>query len=293
MLISSLDSKLGPEVRDREKIKTFVASKPSSVPTYQVPFYDRFDPLLGELRRLAPLFLAAMLDPEKLRSKDPGPAIQRAVQLLNRLSEYLPFEALSTGQERALISKGIDDDIRAMQDWKMVKGSWLTFEQFIEQFSGTSDCKYKSVRELREMLKRVKFPFLKAQKRPSDFPFFLPAGQITLEAYRLALKQDALLQKKGKLERQRKRRAKQVQRLNKQNRSASFQACLASFQACSASFQACSASGSEVRRNMSVTLWTCLPKRSFPIPQGSNRAGYVYPPRFPTADSPARSCSFS
>jgi hypothetical protein len=208
MLLSSLDSKLAPEVRDREKLKTFLAGKASSVPTYQVPFYDRVDPLLNELRRVVPLFLAAMLEPEKMLSKNPGPAIQRAVQLLNRLPEYLPFEALSTGQERALISKGIEDDIQEMRDWKMDKGGWLTLEQFIERFSGTTDCKYKSVRELREMLKRAKFPFLKAQKRPSDFPFFLPAGQITLEAYRLALKRDALFQKKKKLERQRKRRAK-------------------------------------------------------------------------------------
>jgi hypothetical protein len=208
MLLSSLGSKLGPEVRDREKIKTFLAGKASSVPTYQVPFYDRVDPLLNELRRLAPLFLAAMLEPEKMLSKDPAPAIRKAAQLLNRLPEYLPFEALSTGQERALISKGIDDDIREMRDWKMDKGTQFTLEQFVKQFSGTTACKHKSVRELKAMLKRVKFPFLKAQKRPSDFPFFLPAGQITHEAYQLALKRDALLQKKQKLERQRKRRAK-------------------------------------------------------------------------------------
>ena len=139
-----------------------------------------------------------------MRSKDPGQAIQRAAQLLDRLPEYLPFEAVSAAQERVLISKRIDDDIRAMRDWKMDKGTMLTLEQFLE----TPDCEHKSLRELKAMLKRVDFPFLEAQKRPSDFPFFLPAGQITHEAYQLALKRDALLQKKQKLERQRKRRAK-------------------------------------------------------------------------------------
>ena len=113
MDLSSLDSKPDPEpdsnphpeVRDWDKIKAFLTRNASSVPTYQVPFYDKRDPLLGELRRVAPLFLAAILEPGKVRSKDPAPAIRRAAQLLNRLPEYLPFEALSTGQERALISK--------------------------------------------------------------------------------------------------------------------------------------------------------------------------------------------
>jgi hypothetical protein len=206
MLLSSLDSKLGPEVRDREKIKTFLAGKAFSVPTYQAPFYDRVDPLLGELRRVAPLFLAAMLEPEKILSKDPAPAIRKAAQLLNRLPEYLPFEALSTGQERARISKRIEDDIGELRDWKMDKGPWLTFEQFLE----TPDCRHKNLRELRAMLKRVDFPYLETPKRPSDFPIFLPAGQITLAAYQHALRRDAKDQQKRKLESQRKRRVKRL-----------------------------------------------------------------------------------
>jgi hypothetical protein len=158
------------------------------------------------LRLFVVAILAAVLEPEKMLSKDPGPAIRRAAQLLDRLPEYLPFEALSTGQERARISKRIKDDIGELRDWKMDKGPWLTFEQFLE----TPDCGHKNLRELRAMLERVRFPFLETQTRPSDFPFFLPAGQITLEAYQLARKRDALFQRKQKLESQRKRRVKRV-----------------------------------------------------------------------------------
>jgi hypothetical protein len=198
MLLSSLDSHPHPEVRDWDKIKAFLADNASSALAHHPP--------LNQLRLFTTAILAAVLEPEKMRSKDPGPAIQRAAQLLDRLPEYLPFEALSAAQERVLISKRIDDDIRAMRHWKMDKGTRLTLEQFLE----TPDCQHKSLRELKAMLKRVGFPFLETPKRPSDFPVFLPAGQITLEAYQLAQKRNALLQQKRKLESQKKRRVKRV-----------------------------------------------------------------------------------
>lgn len=172
----------------------------------QVPNYGTVDVPLEQFRLVAIAILAAQLEPEKMLSDNPAPAIRRAAQLLERLPEYLPFEKLSRVQEQALIRKRITEEQRLVGLWKMDKDRRFTLEQFV----GTPDCKHKSLRGLKAMLKRVDFPFLEIPKKSSDVPSFWPAGEITLEAYQYALKLDAELREKRKLEKQRKRRARQV-----------------------------------------------------------------------------------
>jgi hypothetical protein len=210
VLLSSLNSKPdpepdanpGPEVRDWDKIKTSLASKASSALTSQ-PWYDKVDSPLNQLRLFAVAILAAVLEPEKMRSNNPGPAIDKAARLLDRVPEYLRFENLSRVQQRDRLSKEATERKQLVRLWKMDKGLRFTLEQFI----GTPSCKHKSLRELKLMLERVEFPFLETPKKP--FPFW-PAGQITAAAYQHALKQNAKLRQKQRLLSQQKRRIKRL-----------------------------------------------------------------------------------
>jgi hypothetical protein len=170
----------------------------------QVPYSEKVNTQMEQFRLFAIAILAAMLEPEKIRSRNPAPAIKRAAGLLDRLPEYLPFQNLSKEQERARLRRQIDADRQVMRFWLMDKGEKFTFEQFIR----TPGCQHKSVRELKAMLKRLGFPFLETPKESSDFPSFWPAGQITSEAYQQALKIIAEERRERKLESQKIRRTK-------------------------------------------------------------------------------------
>jgi hypothetical protein len=189
MLPSSPDSKPGPDV-------PFLAGSAFTPPT-------RVDPSIYQMRLFATAILAALLEPEQMRSKNPGPAIRRADQLLESVPEYLRFENLSRVLQRDHLSKEATERKQLVRLWKMDKGLRFTLEQFI----GTTDCKHKSLRELKAMLERVGFPFLETPKKP--FPFW-PAGQITAAAYQHALKQNAKLRQKQRLVSQQKRRIKRL-----------------------------------------------------------------------------------
>jgi hypothetical protein len=213
MDLSPLDSKLGPsdsnphpEVRDWDKIKDFLSSNSSFAANYRTPYHEKVDAPINQFRLFVTVILAALLEPAKMRSKNPALALERAALLLERAPEYLPFESLSRVQERKLLAKWAAEKKQLVHDWKMDEGDRFTLERFID--IERAECRHKSPRELRAMLERVDFPFLETPKKHLSFPSFWPAGQITLEAYQLALKLDAKLQQKRKLESQRKRRAK-------------------------------------------------------------------------------------
>jgi hypothetical protein len=205
MDLFSLDSKSGPNVPGWHKIKDFLSSNNSFAATYRTPYHDMVDAPINQWRLFVTVILAALLDPEKMRSKNPAPALERAAELLERAPEYLPFEDLSTVQERELLAKWAAEKKQLVHCWKMDEGDKITLERFV----GTADCKHKSLRELERMLKRVDFPFLVKPKRPSDSPPFWPAGQITPAAYQYARELDDKRRQKRRLANQRKRRAGQ------------------------------------------------------------------------------------
>ena len=172
----------------------------------QAAYFEQANALLEQLRFFATAILAAVLEPETMRSNEPAPAIEKAALLLDRIPEYLPFENLSIKQEHRLLHKWSTKKREVVRLWKMDQGPLFTLEQFIE----TPDCKHKSLRELKLLLERADFPFLKTPKKPSNFPSFWPAGQITSEAYQYVLKEDAKRRQKRRVKNQQKRRAKQV-----------------------------------------------------------------------------------
>jgi hypothetical protein len=150
---------------------------------------------------IAVAILATLLEPAKMRSSNPAPAIRRAAQLLDRVPESLPFKDLDAAQEGRLLHKKAAANRRLVRLWKMDKGPWFTPQEFL----GTPGCKHKSVNQLEAMLKRAEFPFLE-----TGYPPLRIYGRITLKAYQRALKRVSKLRRKRKLENQEKRRAKQV-----------------------------------------------------------------------------------
>jgi hypothetical protein len=172
----------------------------------QAASFEQTNALLEQLRFFATAILAAVMEPETMRSNEPAPAIEKAALLLDRIPEYLPFENLSIKQEHLLLHKWSTEKRKVVRLWKMDQGPLFTLELFIE----TPDSEHKSLRELKLMLKRVGFPFLETAKKSSGFPSFWPAGQITLAAYQYALQQGEKRRQKRRVKNQQKRRAKQV-----------------------------------------------------------------------------------
>src|SRR5262245_20127303 len=109
-----------PDSKDRSKIPFLAGS-----------YHDRADSPLSQMRLFATAILAALREPEKMRSKNPDPAIQKAAQLLDRVPDYLRFENLSRVQQRDRLSKEAAERKRLVRLWKMDEGDKLTFEQFI------------------------------------------------------------------------------------------------------------------------------------------------------------------
>src|SRR6516225_6382517 len=110
----------------------------------QAAYFEQANALLEQLRFFATAILAAVLEPETMRSNEPAPAIEKAALLLDRIPEYLPFENLSIKQEHRLLHKWSTKKREVVRLWKMDQGPLFTLEQFIE----TPDCKHKSLREL-------------------------------------------------------------------------------------------------------------------------------------------------
>jgi hypothetical protein len=178
----------------------------------------------GKPRLIEVALLAALLEPETLRSEDPGPAIVRAAALLDRVSQYL-FRDLSTAAQCALLRQYAGTNDAEARAWELVEPLWSTEnrekmrEAAIRKKRGEAPqadddkvlevavplqfkdvlqapwSKHKTMRELIALLERVKFP-----------PRYLQAQAITREAYELALGKDVT---RGKaLERKRKQRSR-------------------------------------------------------------------------------------
>jgi len=148
--------------------------------------------------------VAALLDPKAAGSKNPGPVIRKAAKLIDAVASHLPFADLSTDKQRALLAKQAAANSREWREWKMHMGSPM----LLSELADAPWSRYKSVREILDLLKRVKFP-----KR------FRQLGAITEAAYRLALKKDTERAKNQDRARRQKSRAHQVSEPIKRNRS--------------------------------------------------------------------------
>lgn len=182
--------------------------------------YDEGKPRLAEV-----VLLAALLDPEILRSENPGPAIQKAAALLGLAPRYL-FKDLSTAGQRAVLGPSAGANDAEARAWGLAEPPWsienrnkmreaanrkkrreplkaddnkvlevapppLRFEDVLQ----APWSKHKRMRGLIALLERVNFP-----------PRYLQAQLITREAYELALGKDVT---RGKaLERKRKERSR-------------------------------------------------------------------------------------
>ena len=178
----------------------------------------------GKPRLIDVALLAALLEPETLRSEDPRPAIVRAAALLDRASQYL-FRDLSAAAQCALLRQYAGASDAEARAWGLVEPLWSTEnrekmreaanrkkrgeapqaddDKVLEtavplQLTDVLQApwsKHKRIPELIALLERVNFP-----------PRYLEAQLITREAYELALEKDVT---RGKaLERKRKERSR-------------------------------------------------------------------------------------
>jgi len=178
----------------------------------------------GKPRPVDVALLAALLEPETLRSEDPGPAVVRAAALLDRASQYL-FRDLSATGQRALLRQYAGANDAEARAWGLAEPLWsienrekmreaanrkkrgeapqADGDKMLEvavplQFKDVLKApwsKHKRMPELIALLGRVDFP-----------PRYLQAQLITREAYELALVKDVT---RGKaLERKRKERSR-------------------------------------------------------------------------------------
>jgi len=146
-------------------------------------------------------FLTSVIDPEGVRQAESTntlpSSVNTAMHLLSKISFFLsgqsegmvPPEDLAEGKK---MHQALSDHRRLIteHEWRLNEGQRFTLEQAVNP-NECKWCKYKTVRNLKKLLKRVSFPFKHFDGEP----------YITKATYQKALEADRGLERKRDVER--------------------------------------------------------------------------------------------